>query len=229
MGAGSRAKGHGAALWATLVAYATAGPWPLLRAATRFATAPLARLASLLPPEGVVVDVGCGQGHFLRYCHERGMRRLVGIEPSPQGARRARRLLPSSVLVVRGVAQRLPIARASAVVAADVLYLLEPSHQEAFIAQAAGALQPGGTLVIKTMEPSRRIRQALNRAQEWLAVKVLGITWGHQFCFRRSEEWARLCRQEGLEPTVLPLWRGYLHPHVAIVARKAPATQFRRE
>ncbi|MCU0611650.1 MAG: class I SAM-dependent methyltransferase [Candidatus Eisenbacteria bacterium] len=209
-----------AALARTLCAYAVGGPWPLLRASWRFASAPLARVAAVLPQEGTIVDVGCGQGHFLRYCLETGHQRLIGVELSSRSLTRARVCLPPAVRLVRAAAETLPLRGAACVVVLDVLYLLEPRSQEMFLASAAVALQPGGFLIIKTMEPSRRIRQTLNRLQEWLAVRVLHITLGRDFHFRSSTEWVSLCRRHGMSAYSVPLWRGYVHPHVMIVARR---------
>jgi len=207
------------AVFRTFLTYAARGPWPLTRAVWRFLSAPLVQVAALLPDNDTVVDVGCGQGHFLRYCHERGMRRLVGLELSGRSLARASTCLPTSVRLVQGRAQELPVRRAAAIVALDVLYLLEPEQQEMFIAAAASALRPGGLLLIKTMEPTREIRQMANRLQEWLAVRVLHITLGRDFFFRSASEWVALCQSHGMQAYDVPLWRGYLHPHVLIVAR----------
>lgn len=207
------------ALVRTVAVYASRGPWPALRALWRFASAPLAVVAASLPTDGIVVDVGCGQGHFLRFCHERGVRRLVGIEPSLRGLSRARRCLPPHVLLVHGCAQHLPVRKVDCVVALDVLYLLEHRQQEMFIAAVASALRPGGVLLVKTMDPGRRYRQAINRLQEWCAVKVLRITLGRDFFFRSVDEWVSLCERYGMRARGVPLWRGYVHPHVLIVAR----------
>ncbi|MBN1424998.1 class I SAM-dependent methyltransferase [Candidatus Fermentibacteria bacterium] len=203
----------------TLRAYASQGPWPLTRALWRFVSAPLVQVAAMLPPEGVIVDIGCGQGHFLRYCHEIGKRELVGIEPSARSLSRARCCLPPGVALVQAWAEELPVRNVACAVVLDVLYLLEPDRQEVFIAAIASALQPGGLLFIKTMEPARTIRQTVNRFQEWLAVRVLRITLGREFFFRSSSEWVALCRRHGLQAKSVPMWRGYLHPHVLIVAR----------
>ncbi len=215
--------GPARAWWRTLRVYAAHGPWPLFRAFWRFTSAPLRRVAAFVPRDGIVVDVGCGQGHFLRYCHELGHRRLVGIEPSPRALARARKCLPAHVALVRGRAEALPLREAATVAALDVLYLLEPQGQEMFIAQAASVLRRGGLLLIKTMEPSRTVRQMVNRIQEWIAVKVLRITLGRDFSFRTARDWVALCEAQGLHAQTVPLWRGYLHPHVLIVARRGDA------
>ncbi len=201
-----------------LTAYAKAGLWPFFRALIRFLSVPLARVAEHMPEHGVIIDVGSGQGHFLLYCAHRGFRKLVGIEPSLDGLRRARAVLPDTVLLAQGRAQSLPISRCAAVTALDVMYLVDPAGQEVFLARVFELLEPGGVLLLKTMDPSRRLRQFVNTLQETLAVKVLGITLGGEFHFRRAEEWVTLCERSGFIAKAVPLWHGYLHPHLLIVA-----------
>lgn len=186
----------------------------------RFFSAPLTRVARHLPDHGTIVDVGCGQGHFLQYCALAGFRSLVGLDPSMRGLRRARSAVPSGVVLVQARAEELPIHSCQGIVALDVLYLLDREKQEAFLARAAAALPPRGLLLIKTMASEKRIRQWINRLQEHIAVKILRITLGDTFQFRTCNGWISLCERMGFHAQVIPLWTGYLHPHVLIVATR---------
>jgi len=204
----------------TLSAYAVLGPWPVLRAAVRFFTAPLARVADSLPEKGLILDVGCGQGHFLRYCSFIGHKNLIGVEPSLRGLRRGRLILPEEVALIQAKAEEIPVSICTAIVALDVLYLLSPVKQEAFLDQAASILPPGGILLIKTMDPKRKVRQFFNRFQETLAVRIFRLTLGKDFFFRQTSQWVDLCEKRGFKAEVIPLWNGYLHPHVLIKATR---------
>src|SRR5437879_3370011 len=46
-------------------------------------------LTDLHPAPGMLVDVGCGGGAFLRHCRDRGWR-AIGFDPSPQAVKYAR-------------------------------------------------------------------------------------------------------------------------------------------
>jgi SAM-dependent methyltransferase len=170
------------------------------------------------------VDAGCGQGHFLQYCALAGFRPLLGFDPSMRGLRRASSALSPEIALVQARAEQLPVRACQAIVALDVLYLLDQDKQETFLARASVVLPPGGVLLIKTMDPERRLRQLLNRAQEHVAVKMLHITMGDTFHFRTCTDWVALCERLGFHARVVPLWRGYLHPHVLIAARRAAQT-----
>ncbi len=209
----------------TLLGYAAFGPWPATRAAVRFLTAPLGRVTDFLPEEGLILDVGCGQGHFLRYCSFIGHKNLIGVEPSLRGLRRGREILPKEVALIQARAQELPISICTTIVALDVLYLLSPSKQERFLDQAALTLPPGGVLLIKTMDPKREVRQFFNRFQETLAVRIFRLTMGKDFFFRQTSQWVDLCEKRGFKAEVVPLWKGYLHPHVLIKATRPSSSQ----
>ena len=204
----------------TVGAFAHTGPWAALRALVRFFFAPLALVARYLPDNGIVVDIGCGQGHFLKYCSLLGYHSLVGLDPSLRGLRRARSTLARAVILVQARAEDLPVQACQGIVALDVLYLLDREKQESFLARAAAVLPSQGLLLIKTMAPERCIQQWINRLQEHIAVKMLRITMGSTFCFRTQEDWVSLCERMGFHAEVIPLWKGYLHPHVLVVARR---------
>jgi SAM-dependent methyltransferase len=166
------------------------------------------------------VDVGCGQGHFLTYCTLMGFQSLVGLDPSLRGLRRAQSILPGTVVLIQARAEELPVRFCQGIVVLDVLYLLDRQKQESFLARAAAVLPPQGRLLIKTMAPEKRIRQRINRLQEHIAVKMLRITLGDAFQFRTREDWVSLCERNGFQAEVIPLWTGYLHPHVLVVATR---------
>ncbi len=200
--------------------YASAPPGDRLHVALRRLLCPFERIASFVPPEGLIVDLGCGHGLFAHaLALERAGRRVVGVEPDPHKLAVAR-ATGGPARFVRGEAVHSPITGpCQAVLLIDVLYLLSPAQQEQALRNAYRCLAPGGVLLLKTMDDRPRWKAALDRLEEWLAVRVLGITMSSaaSFTFRPLAEWAALCSEIGFQVQTLRLDRGYYHPHGLVV------------
>jgi 2-polyprenyl-6-hydroxyphenyl methylase/3-demethylubiquinone-9 3-methyltransferase len=194
-----------------------------LHVAVRLALCPFHRLSGLVPSAGLIVDLGCGHGHWTCALAEAVPRRqVVGVDPAMRKLSIARAVagqLPN-VHFVRGSVLSNPVTGpCQALLLIDVLYLLSRVQQEQVLRDCYDRLAPGGTLLIKTMDTNRRWKAALNRLEEWLAVRVLRITHssGEAFVFRPPSEWAALCERGGFETLTVRLDEGYYHPHAAIV------------
>jgi ubiquinone/menaquinone biosynthesis C-methylase UbiE len=102
-------------------------------------------------PGDRVVDVGCGPGRFLREAAERGAT-AVGVDPSSQMRRLARRAIPDrlrpAVTVVDGTAEHLPLDDASATVAWAVASFHHWTDPHAGLAEVRRVLAPGGRLLV---------------------------------------------------------------------------------
>ncbi len=212
------------AAWQAQALYAHA-PWrDRLHVAMRLTLCPFERLAAFVPTGGLILDLGCGHGVFAHtLAIESPERRVVGIEPSPRKLAAARVARPATghyASFVQGDALAPPVTGpCRAVLLIDVLYLLTPFEQEQALRLSFDLLEAGGVLVLKTMDERPRWKVALNRLEEWLAVRVLRITLGGEsaFTFRPLVEWAALCRTVGFETQVMRLDRGYYHPHGVVV------------
>lgn len=105
-----------------------------------------------------VVDVGCGDGFHLPLFAATA-RTVVGVEPHPPLARRARRRVEtvrpreaSDIDVRIAPAQRLPLADASVdLVHARTAYFFGPGCEPG-LAEAERVLRPGGTLAIVDLD-----------------------------------------------------------------------------
>jgi 2-polyprenyl-6-hydroxyphenyl methylase/3-demethylubiquinone-9 3-methyltransferase len=194
-----------------------------LHVAVRVALCPFRRLSGLVPPAGLIVDLGCGHGHFcLALAEAAPERRVVGVDPAMHKLSVAATVAgrAPNVYFVGGSALSNPVpGPCQAVLLVDILYLLSRAQQEQVLRDCYDRLAPGGTLLLKTMDARPRWKAALNRIEEWLAVRVLCITLGGEeaFSFRPLSEWAALCEEIGFETSTLSLDRGYYHPHGAIV------------
>ena len=189
--------------------------------------------AALVPPPArpgaVLVDVACGGG--LLAPHLPAGYRHVGVDLSPTAVTVAR---AHGVTVVRGDAQALPLADASAdvVVAGEVLEHVP--DLAAAVSEACRVLKPGGTLVVDTI------------ARTPLA-RVVAVTVGeripggpprrlhdpHLFVDRRAL--VRACRDagvdlrlHGLRPSVPGYlgWLARLRPDARMLRSRSTAVVF---
>jgi SAM-dependent methyltransferase len=195
----------------------------------RWRTCPLPEIATRVPTRGAVLDIGCGHGLFASYLAlDATGRSVVGVDLDE------RKLADAATIVERvrdaGGALTLQVAPGGAVpdgpwdaiTIVDVLYLLPPAAQRDLVERAAAQLAPGGRLLVKEMAPTPGWKARWNRAQETLAVKVVGFTASEsaEFSFVAPAEmrsWLEAC---GLGVSEVPLDRGYLHPHHLLVGSR---------
>ena len=103
-----------------------------------------------------VVDIGCGDGFHLPM-FAAAARSVIGVEPHPPLAQRARQRLAGTpgVDVRIAPAQQLPLADASAdLVHARTAYFFGPGCEPG-LAEAERVLRPGGALVIVDLDLAR--------------------------------------------------------------------------
>jgi SAM-dependent methyltransferase len=115
------------------------GTWPQLRSV-------------LPPPDGLVIEIGCGEGRVARQLTSLG-HRVVGVELSSTLARAARSHDDVPVTVVQADASRLPMADAVATMVVACMSLHDVDDLSATVAEAARLLIPGGALCFAIVHP----------------------------------------------------------------------------
>lgn len=196
----------------------------------RWRTCPFPAVAAHVPEAGRILDLGCGHGVFSAYLALQSERReVLGIDLAQDkilaaraAAAAAERKGRAHLAFALADAEALPAGPWDAIVVLDVLYLLEPRRQQSLLELCAGALAPGGVLLVKEVADSPRWKATWNRMQETLSVRVLRITRGSRLCFLPPAQHAAWLAAAGLEIAELPLDEGFLHPHHLIVAVKRP-------
>ena len=137
-----------------------------------------------LPPQGTVLDIGCGYGHFGVYLSLHAPQlRYVGCDPDPRKIAVARTARPGAPggpcrfhLGPCEEVEDMPDSLAGIVIL-DVLYLMPKERQRAVLAWAAQRLAAGGALVVKTIDPTKGWRSLMVVAQEWVMVRLLLKTY----------------------------------------------------
>jgi SAM-dependent methyltransferase len=110
-------------------------------------------LEAVLPPpsDGLVVEVGCGEGRVGRKLLEQG-RLVLGIELSATLSRACRTGDPP-LSVVQADAAHLPLADAAAASVVACMSLLDVDDLTGAVAEAARILRPGGRLCVAIVHP----------------------------------------------------------------------------
>ena len=196
----------------------------------RWRSCPFEKVISFVPRRGRILDYGCGHGLLSNYLAVHApAREVVGIDVAADKIASAR----SAAARIQGAGaprfeqlrpgESLPPGPWDAVVIMDVLYLLEPSAQQALIRTMAHALAPGGRILIKEMNRAPRWKFVWGYLQEMIAVRVLRITQGRELYFVEPAEMSQWCAESGLSPREVALHEGFMHPHHLILGERAAA------
>lgn len=208
--------------------YRNAGRWTRFHVAGRLRSCPIKPVLEALPRQGLIASLGCGHGAF-----EIGMaldapgREILGADVDAAKLAHARAAAGGLAVsfhhgdLFGAVAAR---GRApAAIVIMDVLYLIRPDGQESILRAAFAALAPGGVLVIKEMDRRPAWKWWWNRAQEFLACRVLRFTRNETGVvgLRPAESWAAALAAAGFASIeTRPVHRGFPHPHLLVLGRK---------
>lgn len=199
-----------------------------LHVRARAASAPLDALAARCPAEGRVLDAGCGHG-LLSALLAQGApgRQVLGIDPDPRKVRWAQAgpgRLPNARFETARIEELLPreAGAFSAVVVADVLYLLTPEAAQSFLQSALALLAPGGRLVVNEAEDDGGWRARKWALQEAVMVRLLGRTHGAGHIGLTSREaHVRALETAGfVVDEVVSLAQGYTSPHLLLRAHR---------
>lgn len=214
---------------AVLAAYRPERPGTRVHVWGRWTTAPFESVEALVPARGDVLDLGCGVGLVSVDLALTGPgRRVVAVDVDPSKTEVARRAVQRAGVGDQVRVEDVPLGWSpptgafDAVVVVDVLYLLGRDAAIDLLDRLVDALRPGGVLVVKEMAPSPRWKAAWTRFQETVAVRGLRVTAGATVDLVPTEDLAGHLSARGLPVDVVPLDRGHLHPHAALVAGPVP-------
>lgn len=192
----------------------------------------------LLPHEGTLLDLGCGQGVLLSLLRATKERHAAGrwprdLPPPPDGlalrgidahAGRvdiARRALGDSVQVEQGDLRGLEFrGPCSVVTMLDVLLYLPDGEPERLISKVAQALQPGGLLLLREPDAGAGLAFRLTQLGSWFDALTRGKGRA-PIHYRSAAHWSAVLASQGLSVEAQPMSRGTPFANVLFVAKKA--------
>jgi ubiquinone/menaquinone biosynthesis C-methylase UbiE len=169
----------------------------------------IAELARLSDSD-VVVDIGCGPGAAARRARRKGAARVVGIDPSPEMLRYARRLTSlrgmNGVDFLEGSAESLPLDPACATVVWAVQSVHHWADRGRGVEEAGRVLAPRGRLLL--------MERAVVPGARGLA--------GHGLTGHQADELARLMGRTGLADAASQIVRVGRRNYVVVTASAPP-------
>ena len=205
-----------------LAHYAGAGASQRLYSRIRWWICPFDRVLDAVPAEGTLLDVGCGAGLWLTYlADERPRLTLEGLDPDPRKLALAGASDALDSILHRGTALDLPEGPYDCITIFDVLYLLSSEEKLSVLEKCHHSLAPGGRLLVKELDTSPWWKYAPSALEEFLAVRVAGLTHGSRVHFQASSDLADAMDAAGFtDVRRRRVDRWYFHPHVLVTGER---------
>jgi SAM-dependent methyltransferase len=192
--------------------------------------------SGLLPDRGSLLDLGCGQGILLSLLkvakeqYQAGLwprdwpapplnLGLRGIELSESRVQAARRALGGGAQVDLGDLRCLDLPPCSVIVMLDVLFYLDKEEQARLLEKAAGALAPGGLLLVREADAGAGFTFRVTRWSERFAGALRG-EFRQRLHYRSAVEWAAELEGRGFSVGIQPMSEGTPFANALFVARK---------
>lgn len=171
--------------------------------AARHRLTPYDRIAARLPPRGAILDLGCGHGLLaLTAAIAQPERIVLGIDHDRERisiAAEAGRTTPNVRFEV-GSFSAPPGGPFAGIAMIDVLHYFPPDAQEALIRGARERLEPGGTLLVREVDPDAGAAARWNRWYERFATGIGFTRTDHGVHhFRSRAMWVGLLGSAGFE------------------------------
>ena len=168
-----------------------------------------------IPPEGTIVDLGCGHGVLANYMALRSpKRRVIGFDQNAYRIEVARSIgLPNAEFRCGNLFEAEPV-ECETIVVADVLHHLRSFEEgEELLRRCCERLPPGGLLVVKEI--------AKRPLWKFLCTRPVDLVfYPGRVYFRSREEFGEIFRRLGLSWEFVPLHRGRPLCHVMYLCRK---------
>lgn len=188
----------------------------------RFWDAPYLEVEKMVPRQGLIVDLGCGEGIFTNYLAlSSSQRHILGIELNKARLTSANRGI-SNVTFKTGDATQVNWPAADAIVMFHLLHHL-PSFeaQEKLIDSAFTKLKPHGKLIIVEIDKKFSVKFLITWLTDHFLVPWLFERRFYSATFFRSlSEWTKLLKKDNLSVKAIPAELGRPFTHIILRCQK---------
>ncbi|MBP7951150.1 MAG: class I SAM-dependent methyltransferase [Verrucomicrobiales bacterium] len=184
-----------------------------------------AMAARLKGTEAPLLDLGCGLGIFAFYLREAGFRPpIVGVDFDASKIGEAARIASGHYsdlqFSVMDLSEEFP-RHCGSVSCIDILLYFPPERQRELLLAAAGAVAPGGLLLIRSGLRDRSLRFRITWMCDCFA-RLIRWMKSPPICVPEADEVVSLLRGVGLEGTFTPLWgRTPFNNHLGVFRKAA--------
>lgn len=215
----ARARARTAARKRTMARYALMPPNVRFYVLAKLRTDPAFSSVADLGPMGRVVDAGCGFGQLgLALLDIGNATSLYGIDADEERIRIARQAAGGDAQFVAASLMTGELPEADSILFIDSLHYLDVQTQDAVLARAAGALAPGGRLLVREVDVRPTLRSALTRWLERRAMKRYGRY--AEPAFRPARQFATVLESLGLVTEIFVHEDWSLFDNALVVGRK---------
>ena len=188
----------------------------------RFWDAPFLEVEKLIPTDGTIVDLGCGEGiftNFLAICSNK--RRIIGIELNKERIKKAN-LGFKNIKFLEGDATKITYPQADVIVMFHLMHHLNSYvDQEILLKKCVSRLKSNGKLIVVEIDKNFSIKYLIT----WFTDHFL-VPWvfNHRFYdpifFRKKNDWQLLLNKLGLTCQVLNADKNKPFSHIIFVCKK---------
>lgn len=193
-----------------------------LFAKIRIWDSPLVLLEELVPAEGKIVDLGCGDGLVANYLALKAPKRqIIGVDKNEIRLKEADRGLSNTKFVCGDVlSEKIPLS--DTVLMIHLLHHLSSFDEQKIVLQKAkGKLKKGGRLIIAEIDHRPVLKYLLTLLVDRIIFPILfeGKNFSAIF-YRGRGEWRKLLEGLGFEVKVITAHEGKPFSHVILVGDK---------
>lgn len=191
-------------------------PWEVFLSNFKFWEEPYEVVDRILPKEGTITDLGCGEGLLANYLAlSSPKRKITGYEIAPERLSRAKKGVSNASFKVGDIV-KVSYPKSDFVVLFHVLHHLPGRQaQERVLNKAKGSIKKGGKLVIVEVY----VKPTLKYLAAWIADHFL-VPWVFEkrfytkAYFRREKEWLSLLKRLGFKVKVKEETKGRPFPNI---------------
>lgn len=206
----------------TIELYADDSGFTKTFAKIRFWDAPFEELEKIVPKEGNIIDLGCGDGMFANFLALTSLaRNVLGIELNESRFKEANRGIKNTKFINEDITH-VNIPKADAIILTHVLHHLSSfDQQEKLILKCKAKLNKNGKLIIAEANPKFSWKFLITWATDHFLVPILFERKLYSpIFFRRRKDWQALLESLGFSCDIISAEKGKPFTHIILKCQK---------